>query len=147
MMFDERTDGIEHAVEVITDWLQGDENPLTWNPPTYAPLWRWCLARNLRDAACAQRAWDLSSEHARWMDSYFEGYYDQDDEPPWSPGCGVTPEDHEEERMAAYLAKGTPDDEIDEPLGCCPRNTWGDEFHDPGCDGVKPGCGKAWEGR
>lgn len=35
-----------------------------------------------------------------------------------------------------YYARAADLDD-DEPLGCCPRHTWGDEFHDPGCTGAK----------
>jgi hypothetical protein len=85
-MFDERTDGIESAVEVVSDWLNGNENPLTWNPPTYAGLWIWCLAHNLTIAAGLCAAFDLGKSYGaeRVIASWNGGGWTY----PFHPGCG-----------------------------------------------------------
>jgi hypothetical protein len=48
----------------------------------------------------------------------------------WTPGRGVPYQGF----TRCEQDDATVDEfEDDTPLGCCPRNTWGDEFHDPGC--------------
>ena len=42
----------------------------------------------------------------------------------WSPGRGVP-----------YVGVTRCEHDDEPELGCCPRNTWGDELHDPECEG------------
>lgn len=56
----------------------------------------------------------------------------------WSPGRGVPyvgptrcESDCDDYDYSPHGQSSLDDDVV----GCCPRNTWGDEFHDPGCRG------------
>lgn len=47
------------------------------------------LANNLAVAAALTKAFDLGRYHEMWMDGFYEGWHDDDDdERPWHPGCG-----------------------------------------------------------
>lgn len=46
------------------------------------------LAANLAIGAALCRAFALGGEFRVWMSDRMDGWYDDDDEPPWSDGCG-----------------------------------------------------------
>lgn len=46
------------------------------------------LADNLRWGAALSKAFDLGGSRGRWVSDYFEGWYDENEEGPWSEGCG-----------------------------------------------------------
>lgn len=105
-MIDEWTDGERVAIENIADWLDGNENIIAWNPPRYAPLWRWCLASNLAVAGgLCEAFYSGFSEGFSASGEGFNGEYaprltaekfqamaqstDTDQHgPTWKPGCG-----------------------------------------------------------